>query len=274
MEKCPGKLKNQHLGGKLSQTARAYQITVNHRREILSSTVGFPGRWNDKTVVRFDGFINRINHGELYGDIEYELFSLDGSKCTVKGLWILVDGGYLSWSSTIPPFKLYANSKEERWSKWAESMRKDVECTFGILKGRFRFLKTGIRLHSFEVMDNIWFTCCALHNMLLKIDGLHLRWKNGVKSDYEGQLGQHDSIGDVRNGLDAEVFARVRDPVNYDTSSRVPNAVYTNNNSSTARTSISMKAMRELLVDHFMYLWIKKQIKWPSRSGDVEYRKE
>jgi len=29
-----------------------------------------------------------------------------------------------------------------------------------------------------------------------------------------------------------------------------------------------------LLVDHFMYLWIKKQIKWPSRSGDVEYRKE
>jgi len=25
---------------------------------------------------------------------------------------------------------------EMRWSKWLESMRKDVECAFGILKGR------------------------------------------------------------------------------------------------------------------------------------------
>jgi hypothetical protein len=122
-------------------------------------------------------------------------------------------------------------------------------------------------------MDNIWFTCCALHNMLLEIDGLHRRWANGVPSDYEGPLGLHDSIGDVRNGLDAEVFARVRDPINYDTSSGVRNAIYHNASTSTSITSISMKDMRELLVDHFMYLWLKKQVKWPSRTGIVEYRK-
>jgi hypothetical protein len=28
--------------------------------------------------------------------------------------------------------------KDTRWSKWAESMRKDVECTFGILKGYYK----------------------------------------------------------------------------------------------------------------------------------------
>jgi Plant transposon protein len=35
---------------------------------------------------------------------------------------------------------------EERLSEWIESFRKDAECVFGILKGRFRVLKTGIRL--------------------------------------------------------------------------------------------------------------------------------
>ncbi len=278
MERCPGKLKNQHIGGKLSQTARAYQITVNHRRRILSSTIGLPGKWNDKTVIRFDTFLTSIHRGELYGNILYELFSKGGRKVIVQGLWILVDGGYLRWSSTIPPFKHYANAGEERWSKWAESMRKDVECTFGILKGRFRILKTGIRLKGFETMDNIWFTCCALHNMLLEVDGLDRRWNNGIPSDYEEEFGQHDSISDVRNGLDAEVFSRLRNPLSYDTTSPVPNATYSENaiivnndfGQPTLRTDLSMTAMRDLLVYHFNYKWNRKEIRWPSRTGVTE----
>ena len=34
--------------------------------------------------------------------------------------------------------------KEKRWTKWTESMRKDVECVFGILKVRWRCLKAGV----------------------------------------------------------------------------------------------------------------------------------
>ena len=44
--------------------------------------------------------------------------------------------------------------------------------------------------------DNIWFTCCALHNMLLNIDGLHKKWRKGVKSPFQGELGWH-AVGDV-----------------------------------------------------------------------------
>ena len=60
---------------------------------------------------------------------------------------------------------------EIRWSKWLESMRKDVECTFGILKGGWCILKSGIRLQGVESVDKIWLSCCALHNWLLEIDG-------------------------------------------------------------------------------------------------------
>lgn len=90
MEKCSARLKNQHTGGKLSQSARAFQITVNHRRRILSSTVGFPGRWNDKTIVRFDSFINRIHRGLLYEDVKYDLYKSNGKTTSMQGAWILV----------------------------------------------------------------------------------------------------------------------------------------------------------------------------------------
>ncbi len=79
-------------------------------------------------------------------------------------------------------------------------MRKDVECTFGIMKGHFWPLKTGIWLDSINIVDNIWFTCCALHNWLLDIDGLTGEWKDGVPvSDWGGVIGQNDNNKDISN---------------------------------------------------------------------------
>jgi hypothetical protein len=80
-------------------------------------------------------------------------------------------------------------------------MRKDVECTFGIAKGRWRILKAGVYLHSAtRGVDRVWKTCCALHNWLLEEDGLNEQWENGVLSDWEGELGEHDEQ-DVRSNI-------------------------------------------------------------------------
>ena len=45
LERCHSRLKNQNSGGKDSHTTRAFQIVVNHRRQIIASTLGYPGRW-------------------------------------------------------------------------------------------------------------------------------------------------------------------------------------------------------------------------------------
>jgi hypothetical protein len=42
IEKCSNRLKNQHTAKKLPGTARTYNVTVNHRRRILSTTTGHP----------------------------------------------------------------------------------------------------------------------------------------------------------------------------------------------------------------------------------------
>ena len=60
---------------------------------------------------------------------------------------------------------------ELKWSKNLESVRKDVECTFGILKKRFLFLKNPIQHHFPEKIENAFVTCCALHNWLHDWDG-------------------------------------------------------------------------------------------------------
>ena len=76
-------------------------------------------------------------------------------------------------------------------------MRKDVECTFGILKQRWRVLKSGIRLHSLESCDRIFETCCALHNFLLEADGMDIPWDGYYACEYENEDFQDYNAADI-----------------------------------------------------------------------------
>ena len=73
-------------------------------------------------------------------------------------------------------------------------MRKDVECTFGIMKARWRILKFPIQVHGTKAVDKIWMTCCALHNWLLEINGCNDEWtshfnmNNNNMDDNEGTV--------------------------------------------------------------------------------------
>ena len=64
-------------------------------------------------------------------------------------------------------------------------MRKDVECLFGIMKGRFLLLRYGFSFHKIFLCDQVWLSCCAMHNMLLDVDELHKNWQQTEKSDWE-----------------------------------------------------------------------------------------
>ena len=178
-----------HKGFKLNIPSRTYNMTVNHCHQILGSTLGHPVTWNDKTLILFDELVSNVNDGNIPNDDEFMLFEhdKDGNIVEVgyKGVWFIVDNAYLSWSCTVPPVKDGLTYTVIRFSEWLESMRKDVEFTFGILKGRFTILRYGLRFARIEQCDQLWLTCCALHNMLLFEDGLDKNWENGVASDWE-----------------------------------------------------------------------------------------
>ena len=98
-----------------------------------------------------------------------------------------------SWNRYMLEYsRLLTMFSDIRFAKWLESIRKDVKCTFGILKGCFRILKTSIRLLGQKSADNIFQTCCALHNWLLNEGGLSERWEEGTPTIWEGCIYFHD----------------------------------------------------------------------------------
>jgi hypothetical protein len=243
-------------------------------------------------MVRFDRFITQIRSDGL--DLQENTFELlahdKGGKVIAvkyKGVYVIVSNGYLNWSCTVPPFTVTSNMDEIRWSRWLESMRKDVECTLGILKGRWRILKAGVRIHGVDGVDDVWLTCCALHNWLLDIDGLSGEWKNGVPvSDWEGPMGDTDVEG-LDNGV-AHTIARLSKNLNpriYDSSGMGPGndlvgEVYGFCDSdfeegsdegeditmtlTTLKISIlSLPFFHSKLVTHFSILFERNQIVWP-----------
>jgi hypothetical protein len=123
--------------------SRTYNMTVNHKRRNLSTTRGHPAHFGNKMPVLFDELLTGICNGKIQDDVEFELieYNASGEAVSVKyrGVWVLVDNGYLNWSIMVPPLKRAITTWEIRWSQWLESMRKDVECTCGTLKGWFVF---------------------------------------------------------------------------------------------------------------------------------------
>jgi hypothetical protein len=228
LERVNYRFRQSHMGFKMSHTARTYNITVNHRRRILATTQGHPARWNDKTLSLFDDFMQQLHHGDILDDVMFELYDRDDNGTIIKqpyqGAWLLVDNGYLSHSTTVPPIKTTYKRSEIRFSAWLESLQKDVECTFGILKGRWRILKTGIRLFGVDAADKIFLTCCALQNWLLEVDGLDEKWQDGVPSYWEASADQDTDEETTTSGTGAgtvcpDAVLRLQHPVqhrNYD----------------------------------------------------------
>jgi hypothetical protein len=71
-------------------------------------------------------------------------------------------------------------------------------------EGCWRILKSGIRIHGTDGPDQVFRTCCALHNKLLDIDGLDERWEQGVPA-YDNNDGDNNDMmdgGDAGNELD------------------------------------------------------------------------
>ena len=138
---------------------------------------------------------------------------------------------------------------------------------------------TGIRVYGVDKVDEIWLTCCALHNWLLDIDGISIQWKNGVLvSNWDGELGQMDFDGLRESILNS--IARLStnlDPRNYDLSNMGPGEDVVGETYHGDRgeeeemelglmkpvNSMSLVYFRRQLIVHFSIMFAHNLIKWP-----------
>jgi len=84
-------------------------------------------------------------------------------------MYLICDGGYLRWPQSICPYSsAMAASEEGYFLSNLERVRKDVECTFGIMKKRWKILNNGLMYRDIKVCEKIFVTCSCLHNMLVE----------------------------------------------------------------------------------------------------------
>jgi hypothetical protein len=75
-----------------------------------------------------------------YKDVEWEYFTITGESKRSKGVYLICDGGYLRWKTLMCPYAADSvTGRRGYYNTNLESIRKDVECTFGILKKSWEF---------------------------------------------------------------------------------------------------------------------------------------
>ena len=229
-----------------------------------------------------------IKEDKIFDDLDLTLLERNPNREIVKGnykgVYLLVDNGYHKWVSLMPPMKVASKRSDVRWSMWVESLRKVVECTFGIMKGRFRVLKAGIRLHGVEAADKIWLTCCALHNWLLDEDSTESDQWDGVNGLFsEDDVWRHiinapltriqnvPTTRDLRQlqSYDSTYTGRKRDDISI---TEVDKGLFIDkstliHNCERVRIvrNLSFEFFRSRLIENFHIRFIeKKDISWPS----------
>lgn len=175
--RCPRKQTALHKRPLDGYPTLAVNMIVSNRRRIMHTTGVHPGTRNDKTLVKYTMPVVAMRRDSLmvgsskFSSFRYSLRTNSGD-ISCSGPYLVTDGGYHKWRVLQCPAKFSSNRALLRWSKRVESVRKDVECTFGILKCRFRILRIPMEFKHAISIENTFKTCCMLHNRLLHHDGL------------------------------------------------------------------------------------------------------
>lgn len=140
-DRCPYAVRHLHKG-KCPYPTLGWSVSCNWRRRFTSVLDAMSGGCNDKTAQHHDHFVKALQTDPLFTDNEYDLFTAhDLTSVRVKGLWLCVDGGYTDIPALISGDPDSLEAAMNTFTHWIESCRKHIECSFGILKGRFRILK-------------------------------------------------------------------------------------------------------------------------------------
>ena len=248
---CPKFLTNS-CKGKESYPSLGSMVVVDHNRRILHCSNSVHGGENDIGIAHNDKFVQKIVNGTLQ-DLEYHLYNKQGQPVVTKGGCIITDGGFLKLPCFIDPDHNNYEVSHLYWSEWLESVRKDIECTFGVLKQSFLFFRSGMRCHSQTVIDGSMKTACVLHNMLLVGDG-------------QDQFAWETLNPDSNENDDAEVGLRVFDALDIHPMDLSGNIVF--NTAIIGKCIIAKESHRyldfkSLLVDHLTRQYQISDLHWP-----------
>lgn len=118
-----------------------------------------PGSANDINVLDRSPCIANILSGAI-SQGQYQLQSVTRTQP-----YYFVDGIYPPWHILIAAHSSPSNPRERCFAEVQESVRKEIECAFGMLRKRFGILNRPCRLWKPNEMEDVMLCCLILHNM-------------------------------------------------------------------------------------------------------------
>ncbi|CAG2231006.1 unnamed protein product [Mytilus edulis] len=118
--------------------------------------VGWPGSVHDARVYRNSPLEEKVSHLPIESHL-------------------LGDGAYPLTNGLITPYRDTGRlaNEELKFNKVQSATRNKIECTFGMLKGKWRRLKY-LDMLDIPCMVELIFSCTVIHNFVIQREGTHL----------------------------------------------------------------------------------------------------
>ena len=123
---------------------------------------GQPGTYNDLNVLYSGTLVTNVLQQDKLPVYDFEV----GGQAFHKPFFF-GDGIYPKWPVFLTAPRHPATNGEKKFTKKQESVRKDFERAFGVVKCRFKILKHGLYYHSLWKCVQVIRCCFTLHNMIL-----------------------------------------------------------------------------------------------------------
>eukprot|EP00033_Pygsuia_biforma_P004394 GCRY01004816.1.p1 GENE.GCRY01004816.1~~GCRY01004816.1.p1 ORF type:complete len:380 (+),score=45.21 GCRY01004816.1:52-1191(+) len=173
----PPRADTLHFVNRKGQFSLNCQGCCDHRGYFFHFLAGKPGSYHDARVFRESGL---------------GIF-LETNRASFADCWILGDAAYPVSPFLLPPFKDYGNltPPKNHYNEKQSSTRMAVEKAFGVLKAKWRILKTHLS-YSPTRCTRIINACVILHNFLI------------VEGERENDEGELDVFNEDESGSECE----------------------------------------------------------------------
>ena len=160
----PVTYQGQFTNGKKGYPTIILEAIANYNLWFWHTAFGIPGSLNDISVWDMSKLHKALVDGTFSSiDFEFEI----GGKLFNK-LWFLVDGIYPQLTHFVQTLSVPLGRMWNRYAKWQEAARKDIEQAFGVLQSNFHVVHHPIKKWQLKTIQEMVTACIIMHNMMVE----------------------------------------------------------------------------------------------------------
>ena len=154
--------KNRHNGA----PSLILEALCDHHLWVWHFAYGYAGSMNDLNVMAESPLLESFLNGDFERlETEANVVPYKVGTEEFKSLYLLADGIYPAYSRFVRSPGQPISDSEKNFARWQESVRKDIERCFGVMKRQWKFLAHPIEIVDLDRIAGRVYTILVLHNM-------------------------------------------------------------------------------------------------------------